>query len=381
MQQQPTATCWTEREIRQQPAVWLETAGMIDSLRDQIDAFLAPLLSRPDLRVVLTGAGSSAFIGDTLMPVLARTLKAHVSSVSTTDIVSDPSGYLPVNGSLLLVSFARSGNSPESVAAVALADQQNANCHHLLITCNAEGELYRQYSGRPRVLALALPEKTCDRGFAMTSSMSSMMLACLSLFRAPGGERAAIQALAQSVTALLETSPDLTRSPLQTQGVERVVWLGSGGLQGLAHESALKLLELTAGRIAAFYESPVGFRHGPKSLVNAKTQVIVLISNQPYTRRYDLDLLNELRRDGVACRIVALAGAPCKEIESGEYFCLPGAEHFSDAQLAPGLLVYAQIYALAQSLHFGMTPDNPSPEGRVNRVVQGVNIHPWHERH
>ncbi|HEJ9094373.1 TPA: SIS domain-containing protein [Serratia odorifera] len=378
MYQQPTAACWTEREIRQQPEVWLATVDAIERQRQALESFLTPLLAHPGLRVILTGAGSSAFIGDTLAPMLARTLNAPVQSVSTTDIVSDPAGFLPADRPLLLVSFARSGSSPESLAAVALANQHNADSHHLLITCNAEGDLYRRHHDQPRVLALALPANTCDRGFAMTSSMSSMILACLCAFNVAGIDPVAVQALAQSVAALLEATRDVTRSPLQTADAQRVIWLGSGALRGIAHESALKLLELTAGQTAAFYESPLGFRHGPKSLINRQTQVIVLMSNDPYTRRYDEDLLNELRNDGVACRIVALAGRPSAEIERGEHIYLPNAQGFNDGQLALGLLVFAQLYALAQSVHFGMTPDNPSPEGRVNRVVQGVTIYPWH---
>ncbi|WP_034948708.1 SIS domain-containing protein [Erwinia oleae] len=369
--------CWTGQEIRQQPQMWQETLHNLRAQQTETDNFLQPLLALPGLRVILTGAGSSAFIGDTLAPILSRTLQVPVMSVSTTDIVSDPAGYLPANGPLLLVSFARSGSSPESIAALELADSRNAHCHHLLITCNPQGELYRSYRPRPRVLALPLPEKTCDRGFAMTSSMSSMMLACLLAFHRIDAQ--AVQALSQSTASLLETQSDFTRSPLQRRGIKQVIWLGSGALQGIAHESALKLLELTAGQIAAFHESPVGFRHGPKSLVNAATQVIVLISNDPYTRRYDLDLLTELRRDRVAAQVVALAGAKAAEIEQGEHLYLPEAETFSDSQLAFGFLVMAQTYALASAFDFGMTPDNPSPEGRVNRVVQGINIYPWND--
>ncbi|TCV97944.1 SIS domain-containing protein [Biostraticola tofi] len=379
MREQNTVSCWTEQEIRHQPQMWLETASAIVAIRKQIDAFLTPLLSKSGMRVILTGAGSSAFIGDSLAPILARLLKVPVSSVSTTDIVSDPAGFLPSYCPLLLVSFARSGSSPESIAALTVADQRNPDCHHLLVTCNPKGELYQRYQGRQNVLALPLPDKTCDRGFAMTSSMTSMLLACLSAFGGEGGSLPAIQALAQSVFSLIDTQQDLTRSPLQLGGVNRVIWLGSGSLQGIAHECALKLLELTAGKTAAFYESPVGFRHGPKSLVDKNTQVVVLISNDPYTRRYDLDLLAELRKDGVAASIVALAGAAAPEIEQGDHCYLPAATDFSDGQLAVGFLVYAQIYALSQSLLLGMTPDNPSPEGRVNRVVEGVNIYPWNE--
>lgn len=375
----PAAPCWTEKEIRQQPVVWLETISALSKIRGQIDAFISPLLDTPDLRIILTGAGSSAFIGDVLAPVLARHLSVPVSAVATTDIVSDPVSYLPAHCPLLLISFARSGSSPESLAAVELAEQRNPQCHHLLVTCNPQGELHQHYHQRTNVLSLPIPAVTCDRGFAMTSSMTSMLLACQTAFQLPACSSSQVEQLAQSVSQLIETRGDLTRSPLQRPDLQRVVWLGSGMLRGIAHESALKLLELTAGKIAAFYESPLGFRHGPKSLINKHSQVLVMISNDPVTRRYDLDLLAELRHDNVADSVIALAGQPDSEIEQGEYEYLPAAGKLSDNLLALGFLVVAQNYALAQSVSLGITPDNPSPEGRVNRVVQGVIIHPWHD--
>lgn len=375
--QEVLSPCWTEEEIRQQPAVWLKTVRTLDVIREQTDAFIRPLLAAQDLRIILTGAGSSAFIGDALAPKLANSLGVPVTAVATTDIVSDPVNYLPSHCPLLLVSFARSGSSPESLAAVMLADQRNTRCHHLLITCNQEGDLHQHYHQQPHVLSLLLPPETCDRGFAMTSSMTSMLLACLSAFQVPGTALPQVGQLAQSVSSLIEAQQDLTRSSLQRPNIKRVIWLGSGLLRGIAHESALKLLELTAGKIAAFYESPLGFRHGPKSLIDGQTQVLVMISNDPYTRRYDLDLLAELRRDNVAASVIALAGKQDSEIEQGEHYYLPAAAELTDCLLALGFLSMAQIYALTQSLSSNITPDNPSPEGRVNRVVQGVTLYPW----
>lgn len=371
------ASCWTEEEIRQQPAVWQETVNMLEAIRVQIDTFITPLLKEPDLRIILTGAGSSAFIGDVLAPKLSRTLSVPVSAIATTDIVSDPISYLPSHCPLLLISFARSGSSPESLAALRLAEQRNPRCYHLLITCNSQGELHQHYHQQANVLSLPLPPATCDRGFAMTSSMTSMILACLTVFKTPGSELAQVEQLASSVAQMIEAQQDLTFSPLQCNDIKRVIWLGSGLLRGIAHESALKLLELTAGKIAAFYESPLGFRHGPKSLVDAHTQVLVMISNDPITRRYDLDLLAELRHDNVAASVIALAGKTDSEIEQGDYYYLPAAGALDESLLALGFLSVAQIFALANSLNNGITPDNPSPEGRVNRVVQGVIIHPW----
>lgn len=66
------------------------------------------------------------------------------------------------------------------------------------------------------------------------------------------------------------------------------------------------LPNLTDGRVVSIGESPLGFRHGPKTIVNGSTLVVTLLSNDAYTRQYDLDLLRELRSDGVAGRVVAL---------------------------------------------------------------------------
>ena len=89
----------------------------------------------------------------------------------------------------LLVSFARSGNSPESMAAVALAEQGVADCHHLIFTCNAEGALYAEGKRLRKAHVVLLPEETNDRGFAMTSSFPGMMLAASLAFDVGSGRR------------------------------------------------------------------------------------------------------------------------------------------------------------------------------------------------
>ena len=171
----------TAREIAQQPEVWRTVHALVQSQRAAIDAFLQPLLALPDLRIVLTGAGSSAFIGQCLAPALLQQLGAkpglRVEAIATTDIVSNPAQCLQPGVPTLLVSFARSGNSPESLAAVELADATVGECHHLAVTCAADGTLARRLGGRDRAHVLLLPDETHDRAFAMTSSFTGMLLA------------------------------------------------------------------------------------------------------------------------------------------------------------------------------------------------------------
>lgn len=376
----PTLTAtgtWTEKEIRQQPSCWIRSLNNINNLRPSIDQFLTPLLRKTDLRIVLTGAGTSAFIGDIIAPWLSSYTGKNISAVPTTDLVTNPMDYLSPAHPLLLISFARSGNSPESVAAVELANQFVPECYHMSITCNEAGSLYQNATDSDNAFALLMPSETHDRGFAMTSSITTMMVSCLAVFAPDTFNSHTFQDVAHRCQAILTSFGDLSQGVFGNAPWKRVVYLGSGGLQGAARESALKVLELTAGKVAAFYDSATGFRHGPKSLVDNETLVVIFVSSHPYTRQYDLDLLAELRRDGQAMRVVAIAAETDTVIESGPHIILPPSRHFIDTELAFCFLMYAQVFALTQSLHVGNTPDTPSVSGTVNRVVQGVVIHPW----
>lgn len=366
----------TAQEILQQPEVWTETLQRVYEHRNQLATFLDPLLARHNLRIILTGAGSSAFAGRILAPYLREKLKRRVEAIASTDLVTSPCSYLAEDCPTLIISFARSGNSPESLAAILIANQLLTHCAHLVLSCNKDGHLHQQRMMIPHAYSLLMPPKTDDQGFAMTSSLSSMLVACLAIFLPDKYVAHQRSALAEAGRHILSSSVEHSllwnnRLPL------RVIYLASGCLQGVAQEAALKLLELTSGHLVAIHDSPAGFRHGPKSLVTTETLVILMVSNDHYTRQYDLDLLEELRRDNVARRIVALAGRQDPRIEEGEYCYLPLPAHADDADLALCYLLYAQFYAFATAMTLGITPDNPSPSGLVNRVVQGVTIYPY----
>ena len=367
----------TAREIAHQPRVWSTVQALVQRQRASLDAFLRPLLALPDLRIVLTGAGSSAFIGQCLAPALLQQLGARpglrVEAIATTDIVSNPAQCLQPGVPTLLVSFARSGNSPESLAAVELADATVADCHHLAVTCAAEGTLARRLGDRDRARVLLLPDETHDRAFAMTSSFTGMLLAAAWAFEMA---LPPVQALGAAAQALLDTQADRLGA-LSEEGFDRLVVLGSNGLQGLAREAALKMLELTDGRWVALADSPLGFRHGPKTVLNDSTLVLMLLSNDSYTRRYDLDLLRELRRQGRG-RVVALSTSALNADEAlaADDVLLDLPANAPDLGLAPVALVFAQCLSLLASLKLGITPDNPSASGTVTRVVSGVTIHP-----
>lgn len=368
---------YTAQEIAQQPAVWEQLAATLDQVRPQLDAFLGDWLREPGHRVIFTGAGSSGFIAEMVADQINAQWPVDVRAVHTTSLLTHPSLYLERDRPTLLVSFARSGSSPESTAAVDLVREQVTTSRFLDITCNADGELARRGRDRADTFTLLMPEASCDRAFAMTSSLSCMMLAALCVFdTAPWPPRI------QRVRTLADHGRDALAAweervaALAQSAYTRVIYLGSGPFEALARECALKLLELTAGRVLALANTPLGFRHGPKSTLDRETLVVVLRSSQPLARRYEQDLLDELRREGVAGRVVSVGPRDVQQTrdnEAGDFTI--AAPDLPDAWLAPLWLTMAQRYALQRSAALGFTPDNPFPDGTVNRVVQGVTIH------
>ena len=355
-------------EIGQQPDAWREVAGRSD---EHAETFVRELLARPDLRIILTGAGSSAFAGEIAAPLLRRHLHRRVEPIATTSIVASPLDHLEPETPTLLVSFARSGNSPESLATTALADQLVDQVWHLVLTCDREGKLGRAHADRPDSLVVYMPDRTNDSGFAMTSSLTSMLLTCLLMLGpAQSNQVEALARAAEHVAGLQDDIRALAQSKKQ-----RFVYLGSGPLEGLARESALKLLELTAGEVVTYFDSPLGFRHGPKSVLDADTLAVVYVSTDPYTRRYDLDIIAELRSQLGADAVRVISAVPVPE-EYGAALVLPGLDDLPDALVALPYLVFGQYLALFTSLDYGKTPDNPFPSGEVSRVVRGVTIYP-----
>jgi tagatose-6-phosphate ketose/aldose isomerase len=364
---------WTAREIAQQPQMLRETQSLLMARREEIAAFLAPVLAPANARIILTGAGTSAFIGECLAPVLATQLKRRVEAIATTDLACAPQLYFEEDTPTLLVSFGRSGNSPESLAAVELADRFVNKLCHLVITCNDDGALAR-YAAQDRGLTILLPEATHDRSFAMTSSFSCMTYAALSALSGIETFEPRIDAIAAAVQSVISDYSEAMKLAAD-QGFERIVYLGSHIFKGLARESGLKLLELTNGALVTMFDSPLGFRHGPKTIVNNKTLVVLFFSNDAFTRCYDADLLDELRRDNDAARVIAITAQDGVNLNVDDTIRVKGLEVADDADLLFPYIVAPQVFAFYQSLRHGLTPDKPNASGTVNRVVQGVRIH------
>jgi tagatose-6-phosphate ketose/aldose isomerase len=366
---------WTAREIAQQPQLWPEIARLV-AKNAALAGFLTQWSAETRPRLVLTGAGTSSFIGECLAPALTRQGWPRAEAIATTDIVASPAGFLSRHVPTLMVHFARSGNSPESVAAMELAEQGIDRCHHLIITCNDRGELYQRARRLDHAHAVLLPEASNDQSFAMTSSFTGMLLAAAEALQVLPADDTRVARLAGIGRHVMDSCVARLHTLVEAR-FERVVYLGSKELKGLAREAALKMLELTDGRVISFADSPLGFRHGPKTILNGSTLVVVFLSNDTHTRRYELDLLTELRRDAVAGGVITLAGREAGAERADALVLSEDAAALTDLELCLPYAVFAQALAMLRSLSLGLTPDAPNTAGTVNRVVQGVSIYPY----
>ncbi|WP_338983880.1 SIS domain-containing protein [Spiroplasma endosymbiont of Othius punctulatus] len=366
---------YTLTEIKQQPEILLEILELVKSKKQELTLFLNDIVN-DKTRIIFTGAGTSEFVGNAIVNSFLGKNKNAVS-IATTDIVSNIEEYISKDEDVLLVSFARSGNSPESIATFNMVSSHSKNAKHLIITCNKDGGLAKQGNGLKNVYTLTLPERSNDKSFAMTSSYTGMMMAAYLVFSLDELDKISKEVV--NTSKIIEQNysnffDDLIE--IANEDHKRIVFLGSGTFNGIAQESHLKVLELTAGEVTTFFNTPLGFRHGPKSILNNETIVFFFMNKDEYKRKYDFDLLKELYSQKQAKKIVVLDYENDKVAMENcdKYFDL-GYKGDINLFLGIAYITIAQLYAFHKSLFLKKSPDNPWPSGLVNRVVQGVKIH------
>ena len=378
---QERSAVFTLTEIYQQPATWEKTCRQIAEHKDEIQKIIDQVITCEDFDVILTGAGTSEFVGNALFPHLAGLLNHKAKSYGTTDIVATPEAYLSRTKPTLLISFGRSGNSPESVGAIDAAEAVCDNIYHLFVTCNKNGALSKRAATTENCYAINLTDETHDQSFAMTSSYSNMYLATYLCFHLNELDKVLekVRKIGAAGQAFLDNKYGIAQQIVDNYDFERIVYLGSNTLKGTSQESALKMLELTAGRVVTMYDTPMGFRHGPKSIVDDTTLTVVYLSDDPYTRQYEVDLIKEMSGQRKGNKIVAVMRSQDDEVASLVDYTVSYdlEDSYENVLLGLDYILFAQTLAVLKSLSLDITPDNPCPTGEVNRVVKGVTLYPY----
>ncbi len=366
----------TAKEIAEQPGLWKKTTEKFYTESTAIKSFLS-IAHHEANSIILTGAGTSAFIGYSLQGSFFRTMHIPTFCIATTDIVSHPQNYFNQSQTPLIISFARSGNSPESIAALALADQFSKKCFHLIITCDGSGSLAEFHTINPKHI-FVLPSEANDKSLAMTGSYTSMLITGLliAFIQQQGVCKKQIELLYQYAEKIFSKELD-TFQLIAEKEFQRAVFLGSGNLYGTAKESALKLQELTDGQVICKEDTYLGFRHGPKSIINENTLVVYIFSNNPHVQRYEKDLLFSMKQGNAAMYQLGIsehrlnAGTLQRQIIFSS-----GSKKIAEDFLPVCSVLPGQLLGFYKSLQLGLMPDAPSESGAISRVVQGVNIYP-----
>ena len=349
----------TLAEIRQQPEVWPATLECVAACN------LKPVVR--ERAAIICGAGTSAYAASAVAAGWTNAL-----AIPTTDLLlyskqelARLSPHFAAKG--LLVSLARSGDSPESTGVIARTQKMFPDARHLAITCNQDGQLARL----PRVKSIVLDPRTNDRSLAMTSSFSNLVLAGLGI--AEG------EVLAEQLPHIVDrvkkalNSLEMAAQKLASRRPTRVMVLTSAGLTPLGREACLKVIEMTAGRITALPETFLGVRHGPMSFLCPDALVLCVLSSDRDRRRYEEDLLRELKQKNLGHLIVVGPTAPASEL--GHVFVPAVAPDIPDHLRTPFEIVFPQLLAYYLSLASDLDPDNPSPDGVITRVVQRFQLH------
>lgn len=372
---------YTPPEIAQQPEVWLKTCGALCAAGQPIRGFLkkAGLTGGTEATVILSGAGTSEFIGNAISFALRRELGREVISIPTTHLVTHAPSIFVRGHRYVLVSFARSGNSPESIATFDLARKTCPGLRQVAITCNRAGALARAARADANALCIELPPETNDKSLAMTSSFSSMALAGCGLAfmdRMDALEEIAGR-LGEAVRRVIREYGEQLHA-FAFRPFRRASFLGSNTLYGTMQECHLKMQEMTNGRVACRYDTFLGLRHGPQVFVDDECAVVAALSAACYPRLYEIDMLKELRAKRQGCGTLIIcdrADSALRRLGDTVVELFPAGKPVHDDFRVMTDVVVGQILAVFKSMALGLKPDNPSPGGTINRVVKGVRIH------
>lgn len=372
---------YTPAEIAQQPETWRLTLARFREHQRYVLEFLSAAGLSPSSTlksaVFLVGAGTSDYVAQSLASLLRRVWGCEVVTAPSTDLLTHGDDLLLPRRKSLCISFSRSGNTAEGVAVLEKLRRDRPDVHHLVISCNAESRMIRENAGATNVLAIALDDAVNDRGLAMTSSFSNMVVfgQCLAHANTLDAYEPILSELVRAGQSLMPRAADVAAS--LTHQFTKACFVGSGPLRAVAKEAALKVVELTAGRTLTMSESSLGLRHGPMAALDSETLFVCFLSGDQKVQQYERDLINEIGTKKLAGCTVIVAGS---EISVNDFrtekVVAPALSTAIADEYRPAVdVIFGQLLGLFFSLRWSLSPDCPSPNGAISRVVEGINIH------
>jgi tagatose-6-phosphate ketose/aldose isomerase len=372
---------YTPREIAQQPQTWQKTALLFKTEQVRLQSFLeragvtGPLEQRPV--VMLIGAGTSDYIGESLAVLLRQRWGCEASAVASTSLLPNLSEYVIPGRRYLWISFSRSGDSPEGVSVLEQALEVCPEISHLVVTCNPDSRMVNLAENNPRVFTVILDDAVNDRSLAMTSSFTNMVIfgQCLAHAWSLEEYKPILASMIASAEKFLSDSAELSKA-MASRKTRRICMVGSGSLAAVAQEASLKVLEMSGGQVKTMSQTSLGLRHGPMAALDNDTDFICFLSSERSRFRYEIDLLREIREKKITstCVVVGLKSCEAEALPFCDvYHAIDGI--YPDAYRPPVDVIFGQFLGLYASISFGLRPDAPSPAGVINRVVSDFTIY------
>lgn len=372
---------FTPGEIAHQPDTWGKTFELFRSQRESIQNFLTSAgvndVNGPQVIVYLVGAGTSDYTGRAISYLLRKSWQCEVIAAPSTDLLTQMDTLVLPGRKYLWISFSRSGDSSEGVAVLEKARERYPEIHHMVISCNPNGRMLKDSAAAPKTLGICMIDEANDRGLAMTSSFSNMVIfgQCLAHIKDIDAYEPVLRKLVAAGKSLLPRAADCAAS-VAKQGYTKACFVGSGALREVARESALKVLEMTAGKTLTMTESALGLRHGPMAALDDQSLFVCFLSSDKRAQGYERDLLREIGAKKIARRRIAVGGAELTTDSFAEDYLAPaGAAGIADEYRPPVDVVFGQLLGLFSSIQWKLMPDSPSPDGVITRVVEKVNIY------
>ena len=371
----------TPGEIANQPDTWGKTFESFCSQRENIQNFLTSAgvtaAGTSEVIVYLVGAGTSDYTGRAISYLLRKTWQCEVIAVPSTDLLTQMEQLILPGRKYLWISFSRSGDSSEGVAVLEKVRERYPEIHHIVISSNPDGRMLKDSVGDPKTLGICMIDEANDRGLAMTSSFSNMVIfgQCLAHIKDIGRYETVLRKLVAAGKSLLPRAADCAAS-VAKQGYTKACFVGSGPLREVAKESALKVLEMTAGKTLTMTESALGLRHGPMAALDDQSLFVCFLSGNKRVQGYERDLLREIGAKKIAHRrVVVGAGELATDSYAEDYLAPAGVTGIADEYRAPVDVMFGQLLGLFNSIQWKLMPDSPSPRGVITRVVEKVNIY------
>jgi glucosamine--fructose-6-phosphate aminotransferase (isomerizing) len=309
-------------------------------------------------RIVVTGAGSSYYLAQSVAAAARAVLGRAVIAVPLSELILRPEGVITrptamgrssngatASGREPVVIISRSGSTSE---AVDVADRMRTAGHPTIAgTCRGDSPLAALAD-----VALVSPAGD-EAAIVMTRSFASMLAILLRLVASVGGDR--------RLGADLDSLPGrwgeavaaaATGRRLGATDWSRVVILGGGPSFGIAAEWGLKLTETS--QVATNVHEPLEFRHGPISVCEPGMLVVGLVGGAGVND--EVAVVEEAARLGATTWLIAQDAEhmPATQVEVS----LIGGGLHPSARL-PLLLHPGHALALSLALTRGCDPDAP----------------------